>query len=405
MKPDAALADRRQSVRGAGQEWLRAGWINENVFRSIVKMYPDDRVRVGPVFRILFFVLTLSAILGVIFALYSLINSGKPIAIFALTAGIACWMTANHLIGSQKRVQGGIEAAFSLAAVINLMIGPAILLLDSRLMHDRSAIILLLFFFAILSGVAAWTWGYWPYSALSAGLLFFAVISLPPGRVCWIIIVVVLYRWLIRGCDSMQIPPSLRACSTAFLAVALLAFYAAANICLLDQHVLTGFLFYGPAAEFFPRWLSIGLTAALPCVALFIGIVERRRLFLILGFGFALFSLITLRMYVHVAPLWVVLTGVRDSTAHCCRIAPSVSGFRGKCRTIRHHSSTFDGARGKASWIGNSGKRCHHDTERILWRRKFTIPWRWRPIRRRRSLWEFLRILCALNSTEAIRFH
>ena len=64
MKPDAALADRRQSVRGAGREWLRAGWINESVFQSIVKMYPDDRVRVGPVFRILFFVLTLRRDLG-----------------------------------------------------------------------------------------------------------------------------------------------------------------------------------------------------------------------------------------------------------------------------------------------------------------------------------------------------
>ena len=309
MKPDAALADRRQSVRDAGREWLRAGWINENAFQSIAAMYPDDRIRVGLVFRILFFVLTLAAILGVIFALYSLIHGEKPIAVFALIAGIACWMTAHHLIGSKKRVQGGIEAAFSLAAIVNLMTGPAILLLDSRLMHTNSAIILLLCFFAILFGAAAWTWGYWPYMALSAGLLFFAVVSLPPGRVCWIIIVVVLYRWLIRGCDSIQIPPSLRESSTAFLAVALLAFYAAVNVFLLDQHVFTDLLHYGHADEFFPRWLSVSLTATLPCVVLFIGIVGRRRLFLILGFAFALFSLITLRMYIHVAPTWVVLTG------------------------------------------------------------------------------------------------
>ena len=309
MRPDAAFADRRQSVRDAGREWLRAGWINENAFQSIAAMYPDDRVRVGPVFRILFFVLTLAAILGAIFALYSLIDSERSIAIFALIAGIACWMIANHLIGSQKRTQGGIEAAFSLAAIINLMMGLGILLLDSRLMHNDSAIILLLFFFAFLSGAAAWTWGYWPYSALSAALLFFAVTSFPPGRACWVIIVVVLYRWLIRGCDSMQIPPSLRKCSTSFLAVALVAFYAAVNIYLHDKHVLTGFLYYNRADESLPRWLSISLTATLPCVVLFIGIVGRRRLFLILGFGFALFSLITLRMYVHVAPPWVVLTG------------------------------------------------------------------------------------------------
>jgi len=309
MKPDAALADRRQSVRDAGREWLRAGWINENAFQSITAMYPDDRTRVGPVFRILFFVLTLSAILGLIFALYSLIDSEKPIAVFAIIAGIACWMTANHLIGSKKRIQGGIEAAFSLAAIINLMTGPAILLLDSGLMHNNSAIILLLFFFAILSGIAAWTWGYWPYSAFSAAFLFFAVISFQPGRVCWLIIVVVVYRRLIWGCDSMQIPPSLRKCSTSFLAVALASFYAAVNIYLLDTHVFTGFLYHHYADEFFPRWLSISLTATLPCVILFIGIAGRRRLFLILGFGFALFSLITLRMYVHIAPPWVVLTG------------------------------------------------------------------------------------------------
>ena len=117
MKPDAALADRRQSVRDAGREWLRAGWIHENAFQRIVAMYPDDRVRVGVVFRILFFVLTLAAILGVIFASYSFINSEKPIAVLALIAGLACWMTADHLIVSKKRVQGGIEAAFSLAAI------------------------------------------------------------------------------------------------------------------------------------------------------------------------------------------------------------------------------------------------------------------------------------------------
>jgi hypothetical protein len=107
----------------------------------------------------------------------------------------------------------------------------------------------------------------------------------------------------------MKIPPSLRKCSTAFLAVGLLAFYTAVNIYLLDKQVLTGFLYYSYADEFFPRWLSISFTATLPCVVLFIGIVGRRRLFLILGFGFAFFSLITLRMYVHVAPPWVVSTG------------------------------------------------------------------------------------------------
>ena len=186
MKPDAATADRRQSVREAGREWFHAGWIDEIACKSIAEIYPDDRVRVGPVFRILFFVLTLAAIMGAAGALYSLIDHEKPIAVLALAGGLACWATANYLIGPKKRRQGGIEAAFSLAAIVNLMIGLTIFLFESHWMHDRATIILLLFLFALLFGAAAWVWGYWPYMALSAALLFFAVITLPAGRLLWI---------------------------------------------------------------------------------------------------------------------------------------------------------------------------------------------------------------------------
>jgi hypothetical protein len=50
-------------------------------------------------------------------------------------------------------------------------------------------------------------------------------------------------------------------------------------------------------------------TAAFPRMVLAIGIIKRRRLLLLLGFALCVCSLVTLRMYIHLAPLWIVLCG------------------------------------------------------------------------------------------------
>ena len=55
-------------------------------------------------------------------------------------------------------------------------------------------------------------------------------------------------------------------------------------------------------------WLSAAGTALVPAVLLALGIRWRRHLLLVLGMGTAVASLVTLRWYVHVAPLWVVIT-------------------------------------------------------------------------------------------------
>jgi uncharacterized membrane protein YgcG len=49
-------------------------------------------------------------------------------------------------------------------------------------------------------------------------------------------------------------------------------------------------------------------TAAVPIVYLAIGLRTRRYAFLILGMGTAVASAVTLRAYIHLAPLWVILT-------------------------------------------------------------------------------------------------
>jgi hypothetical protein len=309
MKPDAVSADRMESIREAGREWFQAGWIDGNACQKIEAMYPDDRVRVGPGFRILFFILTFAAILGVVLAICVLLDDETPISIFAIIAGIACWMTADYLIGTKKRRQGGIEAAFSLAALVSLMAGLSILITESNGLREQTTYILLLFIFFLLAGAAGWNWGYWPYMAISAALLFLAIMPLPFGRLFWVVTTIVLYPLLTKGCDSGRIPPALRKSSAAFLAVHILVLYAAVHIYMLDHHVSFSPYEYRYGFEYFPRWLSVALTATIPVLVLLTGIVRRRRLFLVLGFVLALFSFATLRMYVHLAPLWILLTG------------------------------------------------------------------------------------------------
>jgi hypothetical protein len=55
-------------------------------------------------------------------------------------------------------------------------------------------------------------------------------------------------------------------------------------------------------------WLSVAATALVPLVLLLLGIRDRRYPLLIVGAGTAVASLVTLRWYVHLASLWVVIT-------------------------------------------------------------------------------------------------
>jgi hypothetical protein len=305
MRPDTAMADRKQTVREAAREWLNAGWIDHDTYQGIEKKYADDRMRTGVAFRILFFVLTLVAIGGMLGAIYVSANDEMLVAGCSLLAGVSCWGITEYLILSKKRRQGGIEAAFSAAAIVNLTIGLGVFLLRSHWIHDDSAARFVLLSLSLLTGAAAWNWGYWPYSVLSAGSLFLLVLSLPGDRFIWIALTILIYPWLVRGCDSPKLPPSLRKCAAAFLITAIGTLYVVINIYLAGSHSLD--LFHRIAG--LPRWLSILLTAALPIIVFAVGVIKRRRLFLVLGFLLGLSSLITLRFYIHVAPLWVVATG------------------------------------------------------------------------------------------------
>lgn len=122
MRPEIAHADRTQAVRDAARDWLREGWIDETAWLSVGEAYPDDRVRAGLTFRILFFVLALCALQGAMGVLYMLAGSAVGNGVLAFFAGSVCAGITDYLTGPLKRRQGGIEAAFSAFAVAQLMI-------------------------------------------------------------------------------------------------------------------------------------------------------------------------------------------------------------------------------------------------------------------------------------------
>ena len=310
MRADAARADRMQAVREAAAGWLRLGWIDDATGQAIADAYPDDRIRVGVTFRSLVFILTLCALTGAMAISFLLLRHTLGESSLALIAGLGCVCLTEYLVGPLKRRQGGIEAAASVFAVGLMIFAVAALDQYSWGVPSRYKLAFELLWAALLCLAASWRWGYWPYSAAAAFLFFMGIGELPFARLYWILVPTLLFRWLSAGCDSPRLPPALRKSSAALLTACILAFYAAINIYSLDHHLIGFYGFSAPAPGPLARISSIALSAAVPVVVLLLGIRVRRRLFLDLGFLLGIVSLITLRQYVHLAPLWsVMVTG------------------------------------------------------------------------------------------------
>ncbi len=83
------------------------------------------------------------------------------------------------------------------------------------------------------------------------------------------------------------------------------------NLVAYDLALLERFVPDRPQGRFWPvqgvRALAIAGTALVPLVYLVLGLRSRRAVFRLTGVATAAASLVTLRYYVHFAPLWVVL--------------------------------------------------------------------------------------------------
>jgi hypothetical protein len=305
MRADVAEADRRFEVRMAARGWRRAGVIDEVARLAIDAAYADERVRVGRVFRILYFVFTIVALEGAFGLIALSLGAFSHYGPFALVVGLACLALAEYQIGVLKRAQGGIEAATSLVGLGHVMVGIALL---NQSLRPGDALLFLLC--ALICAAASWRWGYWPYAVLSGIFLVALLSQFAYARLLWILVASLLLPVLTAGSESARLPPSHRRSCAALLAFALVVFYVAVNFYSLDNEVIELITSKQHAIDQSSafHYISLALTGVLPLVVFAWGLRSRRRLFLDAGALMAVASLATLFFYARRAPLWIVFS-------------------------------------------------------------------------------------------------
>jgi MFS family permease len=314
VRADVAEADRRYEVREAARSWQRAAAVDEETRKKIDAAFPDDRNRLGPVFRVLVFGFSLvvlqsaMGIAGLVFA-----AAGESVAAFVFFLfGLGLAGLTEAQLGSLKRRQGGTEAATAFLAVV-LIIGTLLWLIShSSKPGDRVLVDTALILTAIVLGAAAWRWGYSIFAVVAAICVFVLLARGPFGRLVWMVLPLALAPALLRVADSARMAPSHRRSCEAIALVALVFLYLAVHVGSWDLGVvemLNGFFDHIERPPSPMRTFCAVATALVPLSTVAWGIGTRRRSLIGLGFVGVLASLVTLRIYVHVAPLWVALIG------------------------------------------------------------------------------------------------
>ena len=330
MRPELARAKSRARVRRAAGDWRRAGAIDGAAEAAIHARYPDDRVSRSPVWRalIFFFVwVTATSAAGIVFALFRPSERASGILLLGLAALLA---GATEVQQGALRFDGaGGEAATSFLAVVSGIVGVAILLPRSSPAATLGVVLLV----AGSLWAAAWRrWGFPVYALFGAASLFVGAGAFVP---------VVRLLWILAGTAAAFLATRPFADRSPHHAgwgivggVGLAAVYAAVNVYSLDRALIEDLRpGVSPPAPSFAgaRAAAIALTALFPPALLAAGLRRRRRLLVDLGLLFAAISLVTLRAYVHLGPLWSVLA---VSGAGCALLALAVERWleRGKAR-------------------------------------------------------------------------
>ncbi len=314
MKGAWVAAERVEEVRAAARGWKRAGAISSGTFEEISRRYPEPRTLPAPLWRVLFFVLS-SFVLLAVFGAFVLSTSPNASGAWVLCAvfGMAFVAIAELQARSPAMsLRGGVEAAGFWGVV--LLIGGLFLLLEETLhLREPEGPNLVLAGAAGLFALAAWRWGIAAFAGFSAAALFILLARAPYGRLLWIAGGVALSTLSERYTDRASWAPSHRTCASGLVVCGIAAVYAAVNFWSLDHGMIEDLAGHGRARN--GAWpgdgavvLSILATALVPAAVFLRGVVRRRRLLLDAGLVLAALSLVTLRAYVHVADLRVVVT-------------------------------------------------------------------------------------------------
>jgi hypothetical protein len=295
-------AERDSEVRQAAQSWREAGAIDGQTLSAIEALYPAVWRKPALLWSVLvFFFVSLFAI-GLIFSLRAM-DQGQRATPFLLAGGLA--FAADRLRRSASTVGAAAAPATAFWSVVCLLIWTAEM---GRGTHIMTA----LFAVGVVAWAAgAWRWGYPAFAAFAAIFFFLLLARFPTGRALWLLLGGALAAACAPFLDRRALAPSHRRGAAAVLMTSIAAVYAAVNLYALDHHFVESIS--GPpwsqpgGASGATRVLAAIATAVFPLLVLGWGTRQRRDLLIDAGIVSAALSLVTLRYYVHIAPLWAVL--------------------------------------------------------------------------------------------------
>ena len=311
MRPEAIGWERAAEVHAAARGWRRAGAIDEATHERIREAFPDPCVTPGAVWR----VLTGGMVAAIVLCTFAaaalgLWRSSTAIQILLLLWGAACLVATDVLEASPRSARRGAAGATSVLGVGFFLLGLGLVLVESMRLPGDDAIDVLLVAAVLTCGLAAWRWGSPLFVGLGGGALFCSLARLPHGRILWLMVGAALTGLAAWRLDEVRLAPSHRIGAAVLTVVGIGAVYAAANVYSLDEGSLEHLARIAPSREDLPhgaRLAAAAATALLPLAVLAWGLRSRRILLLDTGIVLLALSLVTVRHYVHVAPLWVVL--------------------------------------------------------------------------------------------------
>jgi len=312
MRQNSAAWERAAEVHEAAQGWLRVGAIDEPTGHAIREVFPDPCITPSAVWRVLT-ACVVAAVILFTFEAFSIAfrpnETGHQVLLF-LFAG-ASLASADLLEASPRFARRGAAGAASFLGVGFLLASFGLFLVDTLHMRPDDAIdaILIASFLAWAAGCRRW--GGPLFAALSAVSLFLFLGRLPYGRVLWALVGAALAGVAARRLDEASWAPSHRRAAAVLVVAGVVAAYAAVNVYSLERHLLEDLGRFAARRIVASRGLivlSALATAAVPLAVLAWGARSRRTFLLDTGIVLLALSLVTLRHYVHIAPLWAMLT-------------------------------------------------------------------------------------------------
>ena len=311
MRQSAVAWERAAEVHDAAHGWLRAGAIDEPTARAIRERFPDPCVTPSVVWRVLTAGVVAAVILCTLAAFWSAVRSDQIHAILLLLFAGAALASADRLEGSPRFARRGVAGAAAFLGVGFFVAGFSLFLIEILHVRRGDAIDALLIASALAWAAACLRWGSPLFAALSAVSVFVWLGQLPYGRVLWVVVGAALAGMAARRLDEASWAPSHRRAAAVLVVAGIAAVYAAVNVYSFDMHLLEnlgGFAARRMAATRTLVLLAGLATAVVPLAVLAWGLRSRRTFLIDTGIVLLALSFLTLRHYVHVAPLWVVLT-------------------------------------------------------------------------------------------------